>query len=70
MVNQTPDRWKRIAEAPSYEVSDKGEVRNRATLHVLKPQKNTTGVMQVSLRDAGMTLTRSVRALQRRAFEE
>lgn len=62
------DDWKPVAEAPSYEVSKDGQVRNRGTGKVLKPQMNNTGVTQVSLRTGGKTLTRSVNALVKRAF--
>lgn len=69
MVNQTPDRWKRIEEAPSYEVSDKGEVRNRATMRILRPSITRRGYKKVNLRDAGQTITRSVDALRKGAFD-
>lgn len=60
--------WKTIAEAPRYEVSDKGRVRNKKTTRILKAAPNKQGTPKVDLRDAGFTITRSVRALQERAF--
>lgn len=62
------EAWKRVEEAPSYEVSKDGQVRNRNTGRVLKPQKNTDGLAQVSLREGGKTLTRGVNALVKRTF--
>lgn len=61
--------WRTIEEAPMYEVSDRGAVRNKSTQRILKPQHNGKGVMQVSLRDAGYTITRSVAALRKKAFD-
>lgn len=63
------EQWKTVAEAPKYEVSDRGNVRNKSTHRILKPQHNGKGVMQVSLRDAGSTITRSVTALRKKAFD-
>lgn len=60
--------WERVLEAPSYEVNKVGQVRNRGTGRILKPQQNTTGVQQVSLRYGHRTLTRSVNALRKKAF--
>lgn len=68
LKNQT-ERWARVMEAPTYEVSSEGRVRNRNTDKVLKPQNNGKGVQHVSLREGHRTLTRSVAALQKRAFE-
>lgn len=62
--------WMRIVEAPTYEVSSNGQVRNRGTGRVLKACKNTTGVQIVSLREGHRALTRSVNALRKKAFED
>jgi hypothetical protein len=62
--------WARILEAPSYEISRAGDVRNRGTGRVLKPQKNNYGTRQVTLREGNRTITRGVNALLKRAFED
>lgn len=63
------EQWTTILEAPRYEVSDRGRVRNKKTLRILKPIDNGSGTPKVSLRDAGYTITRSIPALQKRAFD-
>lgn len=62
------DVWARVTEAPSYEVNKIAQVRNKGTGKILKPQLNSTGVQQVSLREGHQTITRSVNALRKRAF--
>ena len=43
--------WKTIAEAPNYEISTKGNVRNKISKRMLKPQAfGATGYKQVSLK--------------------
>ena len=43
--------WKTIAEAPNYEISTKGNVRNKTSKRMLKPQAfGATGYKQVSLK--------------------
>ena len=43
--------WKTIAEAPNYEISTKGNVRNKTSRRMLKPQAfGATGYKQVSLK--------------------
>lgn len=43
--------WKTIAEAPNYEVSTEGNVRNKTSGRLLKPQAfGATGYKQVSLK--------------------
>lgn len=63
------EEWAKVKEAPSYEISNEGRVKNSSTGKILKPQNNGTGVQHVSLREGSKTLTRSVAALRKRAFE-
>ena len=43
--------WKTIVEAPNYEISTKGNVRNKTNRRILKPQAfGATGYKQVSLK--------------------
>jgi NUMOD4 motif len=63
------DVWARILEAPTYEISRLGDVRNRGTGRILKSHKNNYGTRQVTLREGNRTVTRSVNALLKRAFE-
>lgn len=60
--------WRNVTEAPLYEVSNMGRIRNRRTGRVLRPRNNGKGVEIVSLRDAGFTITRSVEKLHKTAF--
>lgn len=47
--NNINEEWKRVADFPSYEISNLGRVRN-ATGKILKPQKNkTNGYYQIML---------------------
>ena len=47
--NINEEKWKRVVDFPSYEISNLGRVRN-ASGKVLKPQKNkTNGYMQIML---------------------
>ena len=47
--NINEEKWKRVVDFPSYEISNLGRVRN-ATGKILKPQKNkTNGYMQIML---------------------
>ncbi len=62
------EQWATIPEAPKYEVSDRGRIRNKTTLRILRTRDNGRGTSQVSLRDAGATITRSVPALQKQSF--
>lgn len=64
------EQWARIIEAPSYEICTDGRIRNKGTGRILKLRENRQGVKMVSMRDAGITITRSVSALQKRAFGE
>lgn len=41
--------WKQIQGYENYEVSNEGQVRNRKTGKILKPVKNSTGYLQVTL---------------------
>jgi hypothetical protein len=63
------ERWRRIEEAVWYDVSDMGRVRNRRTNRILKPSRNKNGCEKVNLRDADYTITRSVEALRKKAFD-
>lgn len=62
------ETWRPIADAPLYEISNLGQVRNKKTKRVLRPSGNGKGVDRVQLRDAGFSLTRSVEALRKKAF--
>ncbi len=42
--------WKSINEASNYEISDKGEVRNKVTKYILKGRLNKSGYLQVSIK--------------------
>ena len=45
------EKWKTIEEAPNYEISSYGNVRNKKTNRQLKPQAyGATGYKQVSLK--------------------
>lgn len=63
------EQWRRIEEAVWYDVSNQGRVRNRRTNRILRPSKNRQGVEKVNLRDAGLTITRSVESLRKKAFD-
>lgn len=45
--------WKNIENASNYEVSDKGEVRNKTTNYILKGRPTKRGYLQVSIRYDG-----------------
>lgn len=63
------EQWRPIPEAPKYEVSSEGRVRNRKTGRILSLSKvGNTPV--VSLMDAGTRITRSVPMLQTKAFAD
>lgn len=62
------ERWKRIEEAVSYEISNMGRVRNRRTHRILSTSKTNSGIEKVNLRDGGFTITRSVDSLRKKAF--
>lgn len=61
--------WRTIEEAPNYEISDMGNVRNKKTGRVLKPSKNNVSLRpQVTLMDAGYRITRQIHTLLEEAF--
>lgn len=60
--------WRPIEEAPRYEVSNLGDVRNKHTKRILRTSDNGKGIARVQLRDAGFSITRSVESLRKRAF--
>lgn len=60
--------WRTVVEAPGYEVSNMGRVRNRRTGRILKPSRSAERHDKVNLRDAGFTITRSVGKLRKEAF--
>ncbi len=66
--NLAGERWAIVEEAPKYEVSDMGRVRNRKTGRILKQFNMSVGAPTVTLMDAGWKLSRSVPKLVRAAF--
>lgn len=60
--------WRVVIEAPTYEVSNHKQIRNRKTKRTLKSRNNGRGLEIVDLRDGGFTITRSVNALHKAAF--
>ena len=60
--------WKQIQGYENYEVSNEGQVRNRKTGKVLKPQKNNSGYLLVGLRKNGKQKWYSVHRLVAQAF--
>jgi hypothetical protein len=58
--------WRRIEEAPAYDVSSHGRVRRGA--HVLTPRDTGTGYLALSLYPDGIRLPRKVHRLVCRAF--
>lgn len=61
-------KWKTIEGFENYEVSDMGNIRNRKTGRVLKPQLDKNGYLQVSLRANGYTTTKKFHRLVAEAF--
>lgn len=61
--------WRTVVEAPTYEVSNLGRVRNRRTGRILRTSKSKERQEKVNLRDAGFTITRSVHKIRKDAFE-
>lgn len=62
------DTWLDVAEFPLYEVSDKGEVRNKRTGRVLRQYSNGRDSIFVTLRCDGAQYSKSVRRLVAVAF--
>ena len=60
-------QWQ-VVEGFDYEVSNKGQVRNLHTGHILKPYDNCTGYKKVSLRKDGKTHRVYVHRLVAMAF--
>lgn len=65
---ETMEQWRSIDFFPQYEVSDRGNVRNRYTDRVLKQAKNPAGFYFVCLRADGTNHIRSVHRLVAEAF--
>lgn len=59
--------WRTITEAPNYEISSEGRVRNKKTGRVLKLH-SIGKVPIVTLMDGGFRLTRSVPKLVEQTF--
>lgn len=62
------ENWKTIDDAPLYEVSNQGRVRNRMTGRILIPTDNGRGYPIVGLRDQGARKVRSLATLVAKAF--
>jgi hypothetical protein len=63
--------WATIEEAPNYEISTQGRVRNKKTGRVLKPHHNRlTDTFQVTLMTDRERITRQIKKLKREAFGE
>lgn len=62
--------WRKIDEAPNYEVSNLGNVRNSKIKRNFRASPNTSGYPKVGLRVDGRSITRSVHGLVARAFIE
>lgn len=60
--------WVKIADYPSYSVSDKGEVRNDVTCRVLRAGVNRNGYVHVVLCNNGKTKNKDVHRLVAEAF--
>lgn len=62
------ERWKKIPEFPSYEVSSYGQISNRNTGHIMAMHMNQFDVVFVGLFSQGKQYWRSVPKLVARAF--
>lgn len=63
-------RWKTIANAPNYEVSDQGQVRNRRTLAIHKPMVHChSGCLFVSIKLHGKFITMNLKPLVWKTFK-
>jgi len=60
--------WKDIKGAKGYSVSNLGDVRNKSTDHIIKPQITKNGILYVPLYVNGEKVTRSVKVLVAKAF--
>lgn len=60
--------WKTIRDFPSYEVSNKGRVRNKTTGLIIHQQKRKSGYIKVNLWKDGVGYTRDVHRLVATAF--
>lgn len=62
-------QWLDIEGLSNYEVSDRGEIRNKSTGQILKPIDNKRGTMMVILRSRGQGYSRAIRRLVLNAFD-
>lgn len=60
--------WKDIKGLKGYAVSSLGDVRNKSTDHIIKPQITKNGILYVPLYVNGEKVTRSVKVLVAKAF--
>lgn len=63
-------QWRLCKEAPNYEISDHGEVRNKKTGRILKPGTNAYGYGIVVLCVESKRLTRRVHRLVAETFDD
>ena len=61
-------KWRVVAEFPSYEVSDHGEVRNIKRGNILKPRIDKNGYYTISFKIKEKTVNRTVHRMVAKAF--
>jgi hypothetical protein len=66
--NMAAAEWRVVADNDYYEVSNHGDVRNRATQRVLVPAPNQEGYLHVSLYRDGQKSTRRIHKMVATAF--